>query len=137
MPARQRPRADGPTGDLVAAEQGDLVVAKQRYSGFFDTELDAILRGRGIDSLVFTGYTTSVCADSILRDAFYRDYRCLLLRDCTGETIGSDLSRSNHEATLLVIEMLFGWVSDSRSLLRALEQDDAPLTAAARGASPA
>jgi ureidoacrylate peracid hydrolase len=120
----------------LAPEEGDVVVAKHRYSGFFETELDALLRERGIESLVFTGCTTSVCVDSTLRDAFYRDYRCLLLSDCTGEPIGSDLARSNHEASLLVIETLFGWVSDSRSLLRALEQDDAALTTEARGASP-
>ena len=107
----------------LTPEQDDIVVAKHRYSGFFETELDAILREHGIESLVFTGCTTSVCVDSTLRDAFYRDYRCLLLSDCTGEPIGSDLARSNHEASLLVIERLFGWVSDSRSLLRALEED--------------
>src|SRR5919106_1749684 len=115
----------------LAPREGDLVVAKHRYSGFFETELDAILRGRGIESLVFTGCTTSVCVDSTLRDAFYRDYRCLLLRDCTGEPIRSDLARSNHEASLLVIETLFGWVADSRSLLRALRRDDAAVAGAA------
>ena len=51
---------------------------------------------------------------------FYRDYRCVVLSDCTAEPIGSQLSRSNHEATLLVIETLFGWVADCRSLLTAL-----------------
>lgn len=107
----------------LAPEDADIVVPKHRYSGFFETKLDTILRERGIESLVFTGCTTSVCVDSTLRDAFYRDYRCLLLSDCTGEPIGSDLARSNHDASLLVIETLFGWVSDSRSLLRALEQD--------------
>lgn len=116
----------------LAPEEDDIVVAKHRYSGFFETELDAILRERGIDSLVFTGCTTSVCVDSTLRDAFYRDYRCLLLRDCTGEPIGSGLARSNHEASLLVIETLFGWVSDSRSLVRALQHDDAATAGAAR-----
>jgi ureidoacrylate peracid hydrolase len=114
----------------LAPDEGDVVVAKHRYSGFFETALDTLLRDRGIESLVFTGCTTSVCVDSTLRDAFYRDYRCLLMSDCTGEPIGSDLARSNHEASLLVIETLFGWVSDSRSLLRALQQDDAALTAA-------
>jgi ureidoacrylate peracid hydrolase len=48
----------------LAPEEGDLVVAKHHYSGFFETELHAILRERGIDSLVFTGCTTSVCVDS-------------------------------------------------------------------------
>src|SRR5581483_8633382 len=102
-----------------------------RYSGFFETQLDTMLRERGIDSLAFTGCTTSVCVDSTLRDAFYRDYRCLLLSDCTGEPIGSNLARSNHEASLLVIETLFGWVSDSRSFLRALGRGDVAATAGA------
>jgi len=106
----------------LTPEEGDIVVAKHRYSGFFEKELDAVLREHGIESLVFTGCTTSVCVDSTLRDAFYRDYRCLLLSDCTGEPIGSNLARSNHEASLLVIETLFGWVSDSPSLLQALEK---------------
>jgi ureidoacrylate peracid hydrolase len=116
----------------LTPEEGDIVVAKHRYSGFFETELDSILRQHDIESLVFTGCTTSVCVDSTLRDAFYRDYRCLLLSDCTGEPIGSDLARSNKDATLLVIETLFGWVCDSRSLLRALEQDHAASAVAGR-----
>jgi ureidoacrylate peracid hydrolase len=119
----------------LAPEEGDIVVSKHRYSGFFETELDAILSGRGIESLVFTGCTTSVCVDSTLRDAFYRDYRCLLLSDCTGEPIGSGLARSNHEASLLVIETLFGWVCDSRSFLTALEQDSAATVRAGRAES--
>jgi ureidoacrylate peracid hydrolase len=109
----------------LTPEASDIVVAKHRYSGFFETELDTTLRQHGIDSLVFTGCTTSVCVDSTLRDAFYRDYRCLLLSDCTSEPIGSGLARSNHEASLVVIETLFGWVSDSGALLRALQQDRA------------
>ena len=64
------------------------------------------------------------CVESTLRDAFYRDYRCLLLSDCTAEPIGGQLSRSNHEASLLVIETLFGWVADSSSLLSAVGQSE-------------
>jgi ureidoacrylate peracid hydrolase len=109
--------------EIVAAlepEPDDLVVAKHRYSGFYETDLDARLRAAEIDTLIFTGATTSVCVESTLRDAFYRDYRCLLLSDCTAEPIGNQLSHSNHQASLLVIETLFGWVSDSPSLLTAL-----------------
>ena len=54
---------------------------------------------------------------------FYRDYRCLLLSDCTAEPVGGEFSRSNHEASLLVIEALFGWVTESASLLSALGED--------------
>jgi ureidoacrylate peracid hydrolase len=109
--------------EIVAAltpQPDDLIVSKHRYSGFYETDLDGLLRAAGIHTLIFTGATTSVCVESTLRDAFYRDYRCLLLSDCTAEPIGSQLSRSNHDASLLVIETLFGWVCDSPSLLAAL-----------------
>ena len=75
-----------------------------------------------VETLIFTGATTSVCVESTLRDAFYRDYRCLLLSDCVAEPIGGQLPRTNHEASLLVVETLFGWVGDSRSLIEALER---------------
>lgn len=101
-------------------EPGDLVVSKHRYSGFYETPLDGLLRDAGIDTLIFTGATTSVCMESTLRDAFYRDYRCLLLSDCTAEPIGGNSSPSNHEASQLVIETLFGWISDSEALQDAL-----------------
>ena len=104
----------------LAPDPDDLVVCKHRYSGFYGTDLDGRLRDAGIDTLIFTGATTSVCVESTLRDAFYRDYRCLLLSDCTAEPIGGQLARSNHDASLLVIETLFGWVADFRSLLTAL-----------------
>jgi ureidoacrylate peracid hydrolase len=105
----------------LAPTPNDIVVSKHRYSGFFGTDLDVILKGLGIDTLVFTGATTSVCVDSTLRDAMFRDYRCLLLEDCTAEPIAADAPRSNHEATLLVTEILLGWVSDSASFVAALE----------------
>lgn len=103
----------------LSPQATDLIVAKHRYSGFFETELDGLLRENGIGTLVFTGATTSVCVESTLRDAFYRDYRCLLLSDCTAEPIGSQSSPSNHEASLLVTQTLFGWVTESEALLNA------------------
>jgi ureidoacrylate peracid hydrolase len=104
----------------LAPQPGDVLISKQRYSGFFETELDQVLRKRGIKNLVFVGWTTSVCVESTLRDAFFRDYRCIVLSDCTAEVVGGDLVRTNHEASLLVIEALFGWVADSKSLVQAL-----------------
>jgi ureidoacrylate peracid hydrolase len=106
----------------MTPEPDDIVVWKHRYSGFFETTLDSTLKELGIKQLVFTGVTCSVCVESTLRDAFYRDYQCLVLDDCTAEPIGSEFGRSNHDASLLVIEKLFGWVSDSASLLRALAE---------------
>lgn len=108
----------------LAPEPGDLVVPKHRYSGFYETRLDALLRERGIDTLIMTGATTSVCVESTIRDAFYRDYRCLVLADCVAEPLGSSEARTNHAASLLTIEALFGWVSDAPSFLRALADGD-------------
>ena len=99
----------------------DVVLYKHRFSGFYQTELDNILRKLGVRNLIVTGCTTSVCVDSTIRDAMFRDYRCVLLADCAGEPIGGDLPRSNHEASLLTIETLFGWVSSSESFISALQ----------------
>jgi ureidoacrylate peracid hydrolase len=109
---------------------GEPVVTKTRYSGFFETELDDTLRSLGARFLVVTGCTTSICVESTVRDAMFRDYSCLVLEDCTAEPIGAGLSRSNHEASLLVIQTLFGWVSDSEALLRALGRERTPALSA-------
>jgi hypothetical protein len=50
----------------------------------------------------------------------FRDYRCLVLEDRMAEPIGGDLERTNHEATLLTLQTLFGWVGKSSDLLAAL-----------------
>jgi ureidoacrylate peracid hydrolase len=67
-----------------------------------------------------TGCTTSVCVESTVRDAMFRDYQCIVLEDCTAEPIGSSNSRGNHEASLLTIELLLGWVSNSGAFADAL-----------------
>ena len=74
----------------------------------------------GVKQLVFTGCTTSICVESTVRDAMFRDYQCVLLRDCMAEPIGSNLLRSNHEASLLSIEVLFGWTASSDDFMTGL-----------------
>ena len=106
--------------DELAPESGDLLIWKTRFSGFYATDLDATLRSRGVTQLIVTGCTTNVCVESTIRDAMFRDYACLLLADCSAEPIGADLPRTNHEASLLVTQALFGWVTSSAALLGAL-----------------
>jgi ureidoacrylate peracid hydrolase len=106
----------------LAPTAGDVIVLKPRWTGFYNTDLNEILKQRGITTLVFTGGTTSNCLEATLRDAFFRDYRCLLLADCTWEPVGNRLSRSNYEATLLLVELQYGWVSDSSALVLALSR---------------
>lgn len=105
--------------DLAPAPD-DVVLYKHRFSGFFETELDDILERLGARHLIITGCTTSICVESTIRDAMFRDYSCVLLEDCTGEPIGNGLLRSNHEASLLAIQLLLGWTSSSQEFIRAL-----------------
>jgi ureidoacrylate peracid hydrolase len=106
--------------DEVAPEPGDVVMDKTRYSGFFGTGLDAWLRERTITSLLVVGATTSVCVESTVRDAVFRDYHCLVVSDATAEPIGADAPRSNHNASLLTIELLFGSVATTADVVAAL-----------------
>lgn len=106
--------------EQLKPEPEDIVVSKQRFSGFYGTDLDTVLKTIDAKTLVFTGCTTSVCVESTLRDAAFRDYACVLLEDCTAEPMGADFPRTNHDASLLVIERVFGWVSDSAMFLDAL-----------------
>ncbi len=101
-------------------QTGDIVLYKTRFSGFYQTDLDATLKKLGIKYLIVTGVTTSICVESTVRDAMFRDYLCVLLRDCMSEPIGHDLPRTNHEASLLNVEVLFGWVSESDQFIKAL-----------------
>jgi ureidoacrylate peracid hydrolase len=106
----------------LAPTPGDVVLYKHRYSGFYQTELDTILRRLNAKYLVVTGCTTSVCVESTIRDAMFRDYTCLLLEDCTAEPVGTDLPRTNHEASLLVMERLrFASISKSEAFVRAMQ----------------
>ena len=102
-------------------EACDIVLYKHHYSGFFQTGLDVRLRRLGTRAIIFTGCTTSVCVESTIRDAMFRDYSPILLADCSGEVVGCDLSRSNHEASVLLIQERFGWVSTSDEFVRALQ----------------
>jgi len=105
--------------ELVPGPSDD-VVWKHRFSGFYETELHSLLQRKGIRYLVVTGCTTSICVESTVRDAMFRDYACLLLEDCMAEPIGQDLPTSCHQASLVAMQTLFAWVSDSGEFVRAL-----------------
>ena len=107
--------------DELRPEASDIVLYKNHYSGFFQTDLDKRLKRLGTRTIIFTGCTTSVCVESTLRDAMFRDYSPVLLADCSGEVVGCDLPRGNHEASVLLIQERFGWVSTSDEFVRALQ----------------
>jgi len=101
----------------------EVIVTKHRFSAFWDTPIDLYLRSNAIRTVVVTGVVTSGCVESTVRDAMFRDYRCVLLADCMAEPIGSDFRRSNHEASLFVMQTQFAWLSDSGHFLQRLGRD--------------
>jgi ureidoacrylate peracid hydrolase len=106
--------------DELKPESSDVIIYKNRYSGFYQTELDKTLSVLGVRYLIVTGCTTSVCVESTIRDAMFRDYSPVLLEDCTAEPLGYGLSRSNYEASLLLIRGM-GWVTNSEAFIRAVQ----------------
>ncbi len=96
----------------VSPEDGDLVIEKHRHSAFAGTELDQVLRDRGIRTLVMAGVQTHVCVESTLRDASARGYYVVVPGDCVGS-----FDRDLHNKTLRCVEMHFGEVVESVDLL--------------------
>ena len=104
----------------LAPHPGDIVLYKHRYSGFFETRLEAELRQRGVETIFFVGATTSVCVESTVRDAMARDFHCVVIEDCVAEPIGANLERTNHDASLLTLQVLFASISNSVAVTSAL-----------------
>ncbi len=93
--------------EALTPQEGDIVVPKTRYSGFFNSVFDSTLRSRGIRNLVFTGIATNVCVESTLRDGFHLEYFGIVLADATHQA-GPPMAQ---EAALYNIQTFFGWVS--------------------------
>jgi len=93
--------------DALAPQPGDIRVHKTRYSAFFNSQLDSILRARGIRNLVFVGIATNVCVESTLRDGFHLEYFGVMLEDATHH-LGPEFLQ---KATVYNVETFFGWVS--------------------------
>ena len=102
----------------LAPAPGEAIIDKPGKGSFYATDLDMLLRQKGIRNLVLTGITTDVCVHTTMRDANDRGYECLLLSDCTGAT-----DKGNHLAALNMIKMqggVFGAVAESSALIAAL-----------------
>lgn len=94
--------------DALKPQAGDITLHKTRYSAFFNSQLDSVLRARGIRTIIFVGIATNVCVESTLRDGFHLEYFGVLLEDATHH-LGPPQMQS---ATVYNVEKFFGWVSN-------------------------
>jgi nicotinamidase-related amidase len=96
---------EGDPGTAIAADLGvrpdDIVIPKRRYSAFFATDLDLVLRGLQVQTLVLVGELTDVCVHYTFADAHQHDYHVRVVEDCCG---GS--SRAAHDAALAAMAYL-------------------------------
>jgi ureidoacrylate peracid hydrolase len=116
--------------DGLDAGPGDLFVDKFRMSGFFDTELDSILRNLDVTTLLFAGVNVDQCVLATLTDAACLGYDVVLLDDCSATTSPPFC----HDATRYNVRQCFGFVSSGRALLEGLGVT--PLALADKADSP-
>jgi nicotinamidase-related amidase len=127
---------DGPMGRLLvrgslghgivpelAPVEGEVVLDKPGKDAFYGTDLETILRARGVTHLVVTGVTTEVCVQTTVRAANDRGFDCLILSDCTGSYFPEF-----HESALAMFSAqggIVGWVTSSDQLLSAIASSSA------------
>jgi ureidoacrylate peracid hydrolase len=102
--------------DELKPRAEDITIKKQRYDGFFGTNLDLTLRTLGIKYLFFIGTATNICVESTIRHAFFLDYFPILVSDAVSH-LGPGITQ---QAAIFNIQSTFGWVTTSDNVLHAI-----------------
>ncbi len=107
--------------DDIAPLPGEKVVTKHRYSSFYNTDLETILRCQKIEDVVVCGIMTNMCCESTARDAYYRDYRVFFPADGTGS-----INEEMHMASLLNLAFGFADVTSVDTIVEQLREAGVP-----------
>ena len=111
-------------GDMVQPAESEFRVVKHKYDAFWETDLDAILRNSGVETVVVVGTATNICCESTARSAFFRDYQVVFLSDCT-----ASFDPEMHAAALKTIDVFFGRVMTADEALGELQESLDPAVA--------
>jgi nicotinamidase-related amidase len=103
--------------DEIAPLGSEKVILKHRYSAFYNTDLETILRCMKIEDIVITGVMTNMCCESTTRDAYFRDYRVFFPADCTGAP-----NEEMHLATLINVSFGFAFVTTVSSIIKQMSE---------------
>jgi len=101
----------------LKVEEGDILLDKDRYSAFFGTPLDLILKERGVKTLIVTGLASNVCCESTVREAFFLNYRVIFVDD-----LNVTLNDEMHRWAVENIRLVFGYVLSSDELIAKLQK---------------
>ena len=109
-------------------QPSDTVLIKPRYGAFTGTDLDLILRSRGIDTVIIGGIATNVCCDTTAREAAMRDYKVFFLSDGTGNRgLGNLTADQVKTATLATLEFAFAQVITVDGIIAKIQASQKPL----------
>jgi ureidoacrylate peracid hydrolase len=110
--------------DVIAPGEGEYLIKKQMYSGFFETHLDSLLRSLGVRNLVVVGFDLRICLGTTVTEAMYRNYRVVVLRDCTStsEYPETEEDRWANWFGIRFIEANVGYTSTSEAFIQACSE---------------
>lgn len=108
---------------VIAPQEGEYLIKKQMYSGFFETQLDSLLRSLDVTDLVAVGFDTRICLGTTVTDAMYRGYRVTVLRDCcaTSEFEETKEGGWSNFMGIRYIETCVGYTATSEAFVRACD----------------
>lgn len=108
--------------DGLAVAPSDIILDKPRYGAFHGTDLESLLRSRGIDTVIISGIATNICCETTAREAAQRDFRVIFLSDGTATTeMGGIPAAELQRATCASLAMVFARIATTEDTLQALQ----------------